>query len=97
MTKGAASSAKQSSKPPPPEKLSFEAAMEELESLIERIERGEIGLEESLAQRKRGDALIKRCREVLDAAEQELEQTTSPENVPESESDTGEGESAAEA
>jgi exodeoxyribonuclease VII small subunit len=54
--------------------LTFEQAMEELETIIERIERGEIGLEESLAQRKRGDALVKRCRDVLDAAEQELQQ-----------------------
>lgn len=54
--------------------LTFEQAMEELEAIIERIERGEIGLEESLVQRKRGDALVKRCRAVLDAAEQELQQ-----------------------
>jgi len=54
--------------------LSFEQAMEQLEAIVERIEQGEIGLEESLAQRKRGDALVKRCRVVLDAAEQELEQ-----------------------
>ena len=54
--------------------LSFEKAMEELEAIIERIEQGRIGLEESLAQRKRGDALIKRCRAILDHAEQELKQ-----------------------
>lgn len=71
-------SAESSPKLTPPDKLSFEAAMEELESIIERIERGEIGLEDSLVQRKRGDALIKRCREVLDAAEQELEQVKAP-------------------
>jgi len=60
--------------PTPPEKLTFEQAVAELESIIERIEQGEIGLEESLRQRKRGDALIKRCRAILDAAEQELEE-----------------------
>jgi len=58
---------------PDPATMSFEAATEELEALIERIESGEIGLEESLAERRRGDALIKRCRAVLEAAEQELE------------------------
>lgn len=58
---------------PPADSLSFERAVEELESIIDRIEQGEIGLEESLKQRKRGDELIKRCRTVLDAAEQELE------------------------
>lgn len=58
----------------PPEKLAFEQAVAELESIIERIEQGEIGLEESLKQRQRGDKLIKRCRAILDAAEQELEE-----------------------
>ena len=60
--------------PPPPEAMSFEQAVQELESIIEQIEQGEIGLEESLAARKRGDALIKRCRAVLETAEQELKQ-----------------------
>ena len=57
---------------PPPEKLTFEQAIEELEAIVERIEQGEIGLEDALAQRRRGDALIKRCRAILDTAEQEL-------------------------
>ena len=57
-----------------PAKLSFEDATAELETIIERIESGDIGLEESLAQRKRGEELLKRCRAVLDQAEQELEQ-----------------------
>ena len=59
-----------------PKKVSFEQA-------IERIEQGEIGLEESLAQRKRGEALIRRCRAILDAAEQELEQVTAGEGTDE--------------
>jgi exodeoxyribonuclease VII small subunit len=66
-------------KRPNPEKMSFEEATEELEAIIERIEAGEIGLEESLAERRRGDALIRRCRAVLDQAEQELEQISSDE------------------
>ncbi len=60
--------------PPAPAKMSFEQAVEELERIIERIEEGRIGLEDSLAERRRGDALIKRCRSILDAAEQELQQ-----------------------
>ena len=59
---------------PDPEKLSFEDAVEEIQAIIERIESGEIGLEEALAERRRGDALIKRCRAVLEVAEQELRQ-----------------------
>lgn len=59
---------------PKPEELTFEQATEELEAIIERIESGEIGLEASLEQRRRGEALIRRCRAILDKAEQELEQ-----------------------
>jgi exodeoxyribonuclease VII small subunit len=68
--------------PPDPERLSFEQAVEELEAIIERIEQGEIGLEESLQQRKRGESLIRRCRAILDDAEQELEQVTADEVAP---------------
>ncbi len=60
---------------PDPAKMRFEEATGELESIIERIEQGDLGLEESLAERRRGDELIKRSRAILDAAEQELDQT----------------------
>jgi len=48
--------------------------MQELESLIERIESGEIGLEESIKAYERGVDLIKGCRGVLGAAEQRIEE-----------------------
>ena len=48
------------STPSAPDQMSFEQAIQELESIIEQIEQGEIGLQDSLAARKRGDALIKR-------------------------------------
>jgi exodeoxyribonuclease VII small subunit len=63
-----------------PESMSFEQATEELEAIIDRIEQGEIGLEQSLAERKRGEQLIRRCRAILDAAEQELEQAAAPQD-----------------
>ncbi len=56
--------------------LTYEQAIEELETIIERIEQGEIGLEESLAQYRRGAALLKRCRGILDTAEQQIEELT---------------------
>jgi exodeoxyribonuclease VII small subunit len=65
---------------PDPAAMTFEQATEELETIIERIEEGAIGLEQSLEARKRGEALIQRCRAVLDAAEQELEQLEPPED-----------------
>ncbi len=54
--------------------MTYEQALAELEALIERIERGEIGLEESLAEYRRAAALLKRCRAILETAEQQIEQ-----------------------
>ena len=51
---------------------SFEAAIEELESIVTRIESGTLDLDASLALHRRGQALLKTCRHRLDAAEQEL-------------------------
>jgi len=48
---------------PPP--ASFELAMAELESLVERMEGGRLPLEESLAAYQRGVVLVKYCREAL--------------------------------
>lgn len=55
-----------------PAAMSFEQAVAELESIIDRIEQGDMGLEESLAARRRGEALVRRCRSVLEHAEQEI-------------------------
>ena len=48
---------------PPP--ASFELAMAELESRVERMEGGRLPLEESLAAYQRGVVLVKYCREAL--------------------------------
>jgi len=64
-----------------PASMTFEAAMEELERIIERIEQGAIGLEESMAQRRRGEALLKRCRAILDHAEQEIRSVKGPKSA----------------
>ena len=60
--------------PPSPDELNYEQAIEELESIIEAIEQGEVGLEESLAKYRRGASLLSRCRSILKRAEQDLEQ-----------------------
>jgi exodeoxyribonuclease VII small subunit len=60
----------------PPAELSFEAALEQVEGIIDRIERGEVGLEESLSEYERGVELIKRCRAILRRAEQRVEELT---------------------
>lgn len=52
--------------------LSYEAALAELEAIIEGVEHGELGLEAALGAYRRGRALLKRCRSVLDQAETEI-------------------------
>jgi len=53
--------------------LGYEEAIEELERIVERMEGGESTLEESLREYARGDALVRRCRQVLDQAEQRIQ------------------------
>ncbi|UCF59804.1 MAG: exodeoxyribonuclease VII small subunit [Anaerolineaceae bacterium] len=62
------------SKAKPPEELNYEQAFEELEALVERLESGELALEESLALFERGQALAARCSELLEQAELKLRQ-----------------------
>jgi len=54
-------------------KLSFEEAIKELTSIVEKIEQGEIPLQDSLQQYEKGMALIKHCRTILQTAEQRIE------------------------
>lgn len=59
-----------------PDKLGFEDAIEQLETLIDQIESGEIGLEESLKRYEQGSALIKRCRAILDQTQERIAELT---------------------
>jgi exodeoxyribonuclease VII small subunit len=52
----------------------FEEALTELERVLAEIEKGEVGLEESLAKYERGNFLIQYCRGVLNTAEKQIEQ-----------------------
>lgn len=56
--------------------IGFEASVEQVEALIDKIEQGEIGLEESVEAYEKGVALIKRCRGILDHAEQRITELT---------------------
>lgn len=51
----------------------FEAALAELEALVERMEQGNLSLEETLAQFERGIRLTRSCQSALKAAEQKVE------------------------
>ena len=53
---------------------SFEAAQRELEQIVERLERGEVGLDETLALWQRGEELYRLCRERLDGAQGRIEE-----------------------
>lgn len=70
MTKKTTTSKQQTDEP------DFETAVAQVEELIDRIERGEIGLEESVAAYERGVKLIGRCRGILDTAEQKITELT---------------------
>jgi len=56
------------------ELVDFEKALAELESLVERLESGELSLEESLRQFERGVTLTRACQLALQAAEQKVRQ-----------------------
>jgi exodeoxyribonuclease VII small subunit len=56
--------------------LSFERAIEELESIVKRLEDGKVPLEESVAMYERGEALKRRCEELLRQAEARVQKIT---------------------
>lgn len=64
---------------PAPEEMGYEDAVAELESIIARIDAGEVGLDASLDAYRRGAALVRRCREILDSAQQEIERISAAE------------------
>lgn len=61
---------------PAVDELTFEQALEQLETIIERVEAGELGLEQSLSQYEHGSKLIKHCRSVLDRVEKRIGEVT---------------------
>jgi exodeoxyribonuclease VII small subunit len=58
-----------STTPPATAGLTFEKALEELESLVARMEEGKLPLEESLTAYQRGAELIKYCESKLSDAQ----------------------------
>lgn len=52
------------------EPLPFEKALEQLEALVEKMESGELSLEESLKSFEQGIALTQQCNQSLKTAEQ---------------------------
>ncbi len=64
-------------------KMSFEAALAELEQIVARLEGGKVELEESIKIYERGEALRKHCDAKLAEAEARIEKITlSPQGKP---------------
>ena len=57
-------------------KMPFERAIEELESIVKRLEEGKVPLEESVAIYERGEVLKRRCEDLLRQAEARVEKIT---------------------
>jgi exodeoxyribonuclease VII small subunit len=62
------------SSPKPVENLNYEAAFSELESIVDALENEQRSLEDSMSLFERGQALVKRCSELLDQAEIKVKQ-----------------------
>ena len=58
------------------DELSFEAAFEELEGIIARLEAGDLPLDESVELYERGRKLSERCQTLLDEAELRVNKLT---------------------
>lgn len=62
--------------PAPIGSLPFEKALEELEDIVRRLERGDVPLEDSIAIYERGEALKKHCEALLAKATARIEKIT---------------------
>ena len=57
-------------------KMPFEAALAELESIVDRLEKGSVALEDSIKLYERGEALKAHCDALLKNAEMRIEKIT---------------------
>ncbi|TAH41669.1 MAG: exodeoxyribonuclease VII small subunit [Betaproteobacteria bacterium] len=76
---------------------SFEAAIAELETIVQDMEAGSLSLEDALARYQRGVGLLKFCQETLAQADQrikQLEGSRLTDFQPEGTQPDGEGEAA---
>lgn len=58
------------------EQMTFEQAIKELESVVAKLERGDVALDESIGLYERGAALKKRCEDELKRAEEKVARIT---------------------
>ena len=53
--------------------MPFETALAEFESIVDRLEKGQVGLDDSIKLYERGEALKKHCDALLKSAEARIE------------------------
>jgi exodeoxyribonuclease VII small subunit len=58
----------------------FEHSLDALEQLVDRMEHGEMSLEDSLAAYERGVGLYRRCQQALEQAELRVRLLSDPDN-----------------
>jgi exodeoxyribonuclease VII small subunit len=56
--------------------MPFEKALAELEGIVDKLEKGAVSLDDSVKLYERGEALKKRCDELLKNAEMRIEKIT---------------------
>ncbi|MCJ7433731.1 MAG: exodeoxyribonuclease VII small subunit [Anaerolineales bacterium] len=71
-----------SSSPKPVEDLTYEQALAEVESIVSALEGEQGQLEESIKLFERGQALVKRCGELLEAAQLKVQQVAGDSVIP---------------
>ena len=71
-----------SSSPKPIEDLTYEQALAELEAIVSALEGEQDQLEESIKLFERGQALVKRCGELLEAAQLKVQQVAGDSVIP---------------
>ena len=65
---------------PPSPVADFESSLDQLEQLVEKMEHGEMSLEESLAAYERGVGLYRKCQTALEQAELRVRLLTDPDD-----------------
>lgn len=60
--------------------IHFEKSMQDLETIVNQLETGDLSLEESLKQFEKGIGLARKCQEILRQAEQKITMLTTQDN-----------------
>ena len=63
-----------------PDDFNFEKAMTEIKSIVEAIEEGQLPLDESIKKYENALTLIKKCQNLLQTANQKIEEITAADN-----------------